>query len=164
MPEGRLEELKRRFREGWEKILRSPGGPERVARGIGAGAFAAMMPAFGLHIALAAGLAFLLRGSMTAAGATCLLLGNPLTHALLIPAEYEIGRTVLRHEMHHHASPGASFSHWLSLGLPALEELLLGGVVIGIPVGGAAWLLSRQVLLRRAAAGRATGGARGDVA
>lgn len=161
MPEGRLEELRRRLREGWERILSSPGGPERVARGIGAGAFSAMLPAFGLHIALAAGLAFLLRGSIAAAGATCLLLGNPLTHALLIPTEYEIGRVILGHEMHHHASPGASFSHWLSLGVPALEELLMGGLVIGIPVGIVAWLLARRILLRRAAAEAA---ARGDAA
>ncbi|SUE43186.1 Uncharacterized protein conserved in bacteria (DUF2062) [Roseomonas gilardii subsp. rosea] len=132
-----------------------------MARGIGAGAFSAMLPAFGLHLALAAGLAFLVRGSITAAGATCLLLGNPLTHALLIPTEYEIGRAILGQELHHRASPGASFGHWLSLGLPALEELLTGGLVIGIPVGIAAWVLARRILLRRAAAEAA---ARGDAA
>ena len=31
-------------------------------------------------------------------------------------------------------------------------ELLVGGVLIGIPVGLAAWFVARRVLLRRAAA------------
>ena len=153
----RLRSLRHRMEEGWEKILSSPGGPGRVARGIGAGAFAAMLPAFGLHLVLAAVLGFLLRGSMAAAGATCVLLGNPLTHALLIPTEFALGRFVLQREVHSPVhSPGFAghlqLGHWLELGLPALEELLVGGVLIGIPVGLAAWFVARRVLLRRAAA------------
>ncbi len=66
-----------------------------MARGAAAGAFAAMVPAFGLHLALALGTALLARGSLAAAAATCLLFGNPLVHAVELPLAYELGRWLI---------------------------------------------------------------------
>ena len=51
--------LRDRARTHWEAVLASPGGAGRVARGAAAGAFAAMLPAFGLHLAVALGAALL---------------------------------------------------------------------------------------------------------
>jgi len=149
--EGVLRRAWQRGREAWDGLLAAPGGPEFVARGIGAGAFAAMLPAFGLHLVLAGATAFLARGSITAAGAACLLIGNPLTHTLLIPTEYAIGRFLLQRTMHPHPVPATGIGHWVELGLPALEELLTGGIVLGVPAGLLAWALARPLLRRRAA-------------
>ncbi len=63
-------------RARWDAVLAAPGGDGRVARGAAAGAFAAMVPAFGLHLALALGAALLARGSLAAAAAACLLIGT----------------------------------------------------------------------------------------
>src|SRR5215207_8223838 len=74
---GRPAGMRRRFsrlrnlaRERWDAVLAAPGGEGHVARGAAAGAFAAMIPAFGVHLALALGAALLARGSLAAAAAT----------------------------------------------------------------------------------------------
>src|ERR687894_1515054 len=79
----------------WDAVLAAPGGEGHVARGAAAGAFAAMIPAFGLHLALALGAALLVRGSLAAAAAACLLIGNPLVHAIELPIAYELGRWLI---------------------------------------------------------------------
>lgn len=111
-----------------------------MARGVAAGAAAAMLPAFGLHLAFAALFALILRGSLPVAGGTCLALGNPLTHALLLPAEYEIGRLLLPPEAEFLPTHGPA---WLMAVLPAAEETVAGGLVLallaGLVVGGVAW-------------------------
>ncbi|MFC0410927.1 DUF2062 domain-containing protein [Roseomonas elaeocarpi] len=148
---GRLAAARRALGEGWERLLDTPGGQGRVARGIAAGAFAAMMPAFGLHLVLAALVALLLRGSFTAAGAACLLLGNPLTHAVLVPTELAIGRLFLPpHRRWVPAHPPAWLPHWVLEILPGAEDALLGGLLLGAVVSTACWFLARRALASRA--------------
>ncbi|WP_206668112.1 DUF2062 domain-containing protein [Teichococcus oryzae] len=131
------------LREGWITLLVSPGGPERVARGVAAGAGAAMLPAIGLHLVLAAALALLLRGSLRVAAAACLLFGNPLTHAVLLPLEFALGRLLL--------PTGAEFlpdqgPAWLLALLPAAEETLLGGLILAVLAGALGWFLAHRAL------------------
>lgn len=135
----------KRLRDRWEGLLASPGGTARVARGIAAGAAAAMLPAFGLHLIFAAGLALALRGSLPVAAAACVALGNPLTHAVLLPAEYALGRLIL--------PPGLEFlpehgPRWLLASLPAAEETLAGGVILALSVGLLAWAVARRSMGR----------------
>ena len=66
----RFSRLRNLARARWDAVLAAPGGEEHVARGAAAGAFAAMIPAFGLHLALALGTALLARGSLAAAAAS----------------------------------------------------------------------------------------------
>ena len=91
----RLSRLLDLSRARWDAVLAAPGGEGHVARGAAAGAFAAMVPAFGLHLALPLGAALLARGSLAAAAATCLLIGNPLVHAVELPIAYELGRWLI---------------------------------------------------------------------
>jgi uncharacterized protein (DUF2062 family) len=135
----RPRDLFRRAREGWDGLLASPGGRGRVARSIAAGAAAAMLPAFGLHLIFAAGFALALRASVPVAAATCLALGNPLTHAFLLPLEFAIGRFLL--------PPGLKFlpdigPAWLLAALPAAEETLVGGALMALVVGPLAGFLA----------------------
>ena len=138
--------LRGQLAEAWRVLLDSPGGPGRVARGAAAGAFAAMVPAFGAHLLIAIIVAFVLRGTRAAAVAACLLVGNPLTHAALVPLAYEIGRFVLPRLPAPHAS---RLPAWVAGALPVAEEALAGGAVLGLAAGPVAYLLVRAALRRR---------------
>ncbi|MFC3126190.1 DUF2062 domain-containing protein [Pseudoroseomonas globiformis] len=135
-----------RLRESWSALLASPEGPVSLQRGIIAGAAAAMLPAFGLHLVFAVVFALLLRGSLVAAAAACLALGNPLTHAVLLPLEFMLGRWVL--------PPGLEFlpesgPAWLLALLPAAEETLVGGIILAVLVGALAGFIARRGLRNR---------------
>lgn len=61
------------------RVRRLPDTPERIARGIGAGVFAAFTPFYGLHFLVAAVLARILNGNILAA-LSGTFFGNPLTY------------------------------------------------------------------------------------
>ena len=61
------------------RVRRLPDSPERIARGIGAGVFAAFTPFYGLHFLVAAVLARLFNGNFLAA-LSGTFFGNPLTY------------------------------------------------------------------------------------
>ncbi|WP_037311137.1 DUF2062 domain-containing protein [Ruegeria halocynthiae] len=61
------------------RVRRLPDSPERIARGIGAGVFAAFTPFYGLHFLVAAIGARLLNGNILAA-LSGTFFGNPLTY------------------------------------------------------------------------------------
>ncbi|MBO9436052.1 DUF2062 domain-containing protein [Ruegeria sp. R13_0] len=61
------------------RVRRLPDSPERIARGIGAGVFAAFTPFYGLHFLVAAIGARLLNGNIVAA-LSGTFFGNPLTY------------------------------------------------------------------------------------
>lgn len=85
------------------RVRRLPDSPERIARGIGAGVFAAFTPFYGLHFLVAAVLARLLNGNILAA-LSGTFFGNPLTYVpigviclkaghFLLGTEFEKGDT-----------------------------------------------------------------------
>ncbi|QTI80071.1 DUF2062 domain-containing protein [Roseomonas marmotae] len=135
--------LLRRARDYWAGLLASPGGPGRVSRGMAAGAAAAMLPAFGLHLVIAAALAWLLRGSLPVATAACLFIGNPLTHLFLLPLEFELGRRLVPPSLDLLPKHGPG---WLLLLLPDAEGTLAGGLLLAFILGLAVLLLSRWSL------------------
>ncbi|NVO57476.1 DUF2062 domain-containing protein [Rhodobacteraceae bacterium B1Z28] len=61
------------------RVRRLPDSPDRIARGIGAGVFAAFTPFYGIHFVIAAVLARLLNGNILAA-LSGTFFGNPLTY------------------------------------------------------------------------------------
>lgn len=61
------------------RLKRLPGTPERIARGLAAGVFAAFTPFYGIHFIVAAIMAYLVRGNILA-GILGTLFGNPLTY------------------------------------------------------------------------------------
>jgi hypothetical protein len=105
-----------------------------------------MIPAFGLHLALALGAALLARGSLAAAAATCLLVGNPLVHAVELPLAYELGRWLI--------PAGYSGPVWLPAWtrtlLPVAEETLAGGALLGASAALPAFFGVRRALAARA--------------
>ena len=134
-------------RARWAAVLAAPGGEGHVARGAAAGAFAAMVPAFGLHLALALGTALLARGSLAAAAATCLLIGNPLVHAVELPLAYELGRWLIPAGY----SGPVWLPGWTRTLLPVAEETLAGGALLGASAALPAFFGVRRALAARAA-------------
>ncbi|MEL7211553.1 MAG: DUF2062 domain-containing protein [Pseudomonadota bacterium] len=61
------------------RVRRLPDTPEKIARGIWAGVFAAFTPFYGLHFFVAAFLAFIMRGNILAS-LMGTFFGNPLTY------------------------------------------------------------------------------------
>ena len=143
----RFSRLRNLARERWDAVLAAPGGEEHVARGAAAGAFAAMIPAFGLHLALALGTAVLARGSLAAAAATCLLIGNPLVHTVELPLAYELGRWLIPA-----GYPGPEWlPAWTLTLLPVAEEALAGGALLGATAALPAFFGVRRALVTRTA-------------
>ena len=79
----------------WKRILRLSASPHAIAAGVAAGAFAAFLPFLGLHILIAAGLAWVLRGNVLAAALGTAAVGNPLSYPLIWAATYAGGRFLL---------------------------------------------------------------------
>ena len=143
----RFSRLRNLARPRWDAVLAAPGGEGHVARGAAAGAFAAMVAAFGLHLALALGTLLLARGSLAAAAATCLLISNPLVHAVQLPLAYELGRWLIPA-----GYPGPAWlPGWTRTLLPAAEEALAGGALLGVTAALPAFFGVRRALATRAA-------------
>jgi len=94
------------------RLRRLPGTPYGIAAGFACGAALAVTPFVGLHIAAAALLAWLIRGSLLAA-ALGTLIGNPWTYPPIFLWTYHLGTWMLGH--------GGTW--------PVPEEPTLGGLI-----------------------------------
>ena len=80
------------------RMRRLPDSPERIARGIFAGVFAAFTPFYGFHFFIAAGLAFIMRGNIIAS-LMATFFGNPLTYVPIGVASLQTGYWLLGDRM-----------------------------------------------------------------
>lgn len=78
----------------WVRMTRLPDPPHRIARGIWAGVFVSFTPLFGVHLGVAAVLAFVLRGNVLAA-LLATLAGNPLSFPFIAVLSMELGHLIL---------------------------------------------------------------------
>lgn len=91
-------------RGGWNRaalymkhrLRRLPDAPHRIARGIFAGVFISFTPLFGLHFAVAALLAWIMRGNILAA-LMATFVGNPITFPFIAAFGVELGNFLLGH-------------------------------------------------------------------
>jgi uncharacterized protein (DUF2062 family) len=84
----------RAFQYVAHRLRRLPDEPHRIARGIFAGVFVSFTPLFGLHLMLAALLAWLLRGNILAA-LLATFFGNPLTTPVIAYTSVRLGHRLL---------------------------------------------------------------------
>ncbi|MCA0434663.1 MAG: DUF2062 domain-containing protein [Proteobacteria bacterium] len=155
------------FKRAWTYLLyrmaRMKASPHKLALGFAIGAFASFTPLLGLHIILAAALAFLLRANVIAS-AIGTALGNPLTLPLMWVASYDLGAWILRLDSQAPASFGGppnantgGIAHDWSLtalrdGWTALEPfiwpLMLGSVILGSLFGLLFYVIIRRAVMR----------------
>ncbi len=76
------------------RVRRLPDSPERIARGIGAGVFAAFTPFYGMHFIVAAILSRLINGNLLAA-LSGTFFGNPLTYVPIGVVSLQTGHFLL---------------------------------------------------------------------
>ena len=121
------------------KFVRIRATPHAIGIGVATGIFSAFLPLVGVHMALAAALAWMFGGNMIAAVASTLLVGNPITYPFVWAAAWETGQMILGSKaksmgtIHLH-----ELVHKLSLGelwAPILKPLLIGSIPLGLAGG-----------------------------
>ena len=88
-------------RAGWRRVVnylahrvrRLPDSPHKISLGLACGVFTSFSPFFGLHILVAMGLSWLLRGNVLAA-AIGTFFGNPVTFPFIAYLSLKIGRAI----------------------------------------------------------------------
>lgn len=160
---------RRAFQYVSHRVRRLPDQPHRLARGVAIGVFVCFTPFFGLHFALAALLTLMIRGNIVAS-LLATFFGNPVTFPIIAVVSSKLGHWMLgRHFSDQKAlSLGRNFlaagrdlkhnflalftdarSQWDALGR-FFEEVwlpyLVGGVVLGVFAGLAAYYLTLPVI------------------
>lgn len=129
------------------RLRRLSASPHAIALGFGAGAFAAVTPYLGTHMAMAALIAWALGGSMVAA-LLGTFVGNPLTYPVIWFASYKLGNIMLGT---HPEKTKVDFSHALFKSSfdqiwPILKPMTLGAIPIGLLVAGACYALVKPMV------------------
>lgn len=153
-------------RYAWLRLCRLQGSPHAIALGVSAGIFATFVPILGIQMALAAGLAYVLRGNLVGALAGTFV-GTPVTYPLMWFGSYRLGGWMMGHD------PGrlkqglerlwsimvygfrGDSSQAADLLLPIVLPLLVGSIVLGLVSGAAAYYTLLHVLGRLQARRRA---------
>jgi uncharacterized protein (DUF2062 family) len=97
------------------RVRRLPDTPEKIARGIWAGVFAAFTPFYGFHFIVAALVAKLMRGNILAA-LMATFFGNPLTYIPIGVAALSSGHWVLGHPFDRTVLVGTPWNGMCGLG------------------------------------------------
>ena len=128
-----LIKVNNRFRQFITRFRNLEGDPHTVALGVAIGVFIGITPTIPFHTVLAVALAFLVKGSKTAA-AIGVWFANPITIPIFYYLNYKVGSLLL--------GISASFDfkthsllEILRIGTDVTIALLLGGVVVGILPG-----------------------------
>lgn len=124
----RRQNLRRSIRYYYLRLMRSRASTESVARGLGAGVFAGMLPLFGGQMIIAVGLAFLLRGNKPLA-ALATWVSNPFTYVPLFWFNFQVGWWLVGRP----PLTLAGIDSWVSL----LEQ---GGQMAAILIFGSIWV------------------------
>ncbi|MEA2778753.1 MAG: uncharacterized protein QOK29_297 [Rhodospirillaceae bacterium] len=119
------------------RIGRMPGTPTSIAVGFACGVAIAFTPFVGFHLAIAALIAWAVRGSPLAA-AIGTLVGNPWTIPLILIGIYHLGAWILGAQSHHHLPHHVGFSYMARHPFQVLLPMTVGSV----PVAIAAWIVS----------------------
>ena len=120
------------------------GNPHYIALGMGVGIFISMTPIIPLQTIVAVTLAFLVRGSKSAA-ALGTWLSNPLTIPLVYYVDYKLGCVLLNCQTAAENIAFDSFSQLMGLGLEVTSAMLLGSLVLGLILGVIAYFVTFRV-------------------
>lgn len=151
----RWRKLRKKWREGYVRVLRSPGAPNEVARGMALGLFVAMLPIMGLQMPVAVATAEFFRrltgirmsrvasaagvwltNPLTAAPiyGVCYLVGKPFTRWLMPGTTEEMPATVDASLAASDAGAAATGATSQPLALDVVVALVIGGVILGVPI------------------------------
>ncbi|MEW6672870.1 MAG: DUF2062 domain-containing protein [Thermodesulfobacteriota bacterium] len=135
--------LKRRFHDLIERAKKLRGDPHYIAVGMAIGVFVAITPTIPFHTAIALALAFILRGSKPAA-VIAVWVSNPVTIPFFYLGSYKVGNFILGNSIPFDPKY-ESLAELAKLGLNATIALMVGGVILGIVPGIAAYFITRKI-------------------
>lgn len=130
-----------RISQMWVRMRQLEGNPHYVALGMAIGVFISITPIIPLQTVVAIVLAFLVRGSKSAA-VLGTWLSNPLTIPLVYYANYQLGCVLLGHQATLDNIAFDSFSQMMELGLEVTWAMIIGSLVIGGSLGVVAYLVT----------------------
>jgi hypothetical protein len=141
---------RQRFAQMLVRMRQLEGNPHYLALGMGVGIFISIMPIIPLQTLVAVALAFVVRGSKSAA-VLGTWLSNPLTIPVVYFADYKLGCLLLGYEAVLDNIAFDSFSQLMELGLDVTLATMLGGVVIGAVLAVIAYFVTFRgfIVLRR---------------
>lgn len=141
--------LMRTLKRAYYRFLRLRGAPEQIALGFALGVFIGMTPFLGFHTVIAVMLAALLKWSKIAAGIG-VFITNPFTAPLIYPLTYKLGRLVVGlsklNQFPKIFEPGGVIGVMKNSPM-ILLDLLVGGVIIGIPLSIIAYYAAFHTVL-----------------
>lgn len=133
------------IREFTERVKKLHGDPHYVAMGMAIGVFISITPTIPFHTVIAVALAFIFRGSKAAA-ALGVWFCNPLTAPLFYWGSYKAGMLFLGNQVPFNVK-FESILELIKLGADVTMAMIMGGVILGILPGIAAYFLTRKIFL-----------------
>ena len=128
------------------RLRRLKATPHAIALGFAVGAFWAVTPFFGVHVALAVAIAWVLGGSMVAA-ILGTFLGNPLTYPLFWYTTYEMGTLMLGSDAERPGDLPATLADGSVAQLwPIIKPMSLGAIPIGIAVAVLCYFVVKPIV------------------
>ena len=134
--------LKQRLHDFIERAKKLQGDPHYIAVGMAIGVFVAITPTIPFHTAIALVLAFMLRGSKPAA-VIAVWVSNPVTIPIFYLGSYKVGNFILGNSIPFDPKY-ESLSELAKLGMDATIAMMVGGVILGIVPGIAAYFITRK--------------------
>jgi uncharacterized protein (DUF2062 family) len=122
------------------------GDPHYVALGMAIGVFVSITPTIPFHTVIALALAFILRGSKSAA-AIGVWFSNPITIPLFYKASYDVGMSILGNSAPFNIEY-ESILELLKLGAEVTIAMITGGVILGIFPGILAYFITRRIFIK----------------
>jgi uncharacterized protein len=133
-----------RLRQMLVRMRQLEGDPHFISMGMAVGIFVSILPIIPLQTVVAVTLAFLFRGSKTAA-ALGTWLSNPLTIPPVYYVNYKVGCILLGYPSTAKHIAFDSFSQLMALGIQVTRAMILGGAVIGAVLGVAAYFVTLHI-------------------
>ena len=132
------------------RIRQLEGNPHYIAMGMAVGVFVSILPIIPLQTIVAIALAFMVRGSKSAA-ALGTWVSNPLTVALVYYANYKLGCLLLGYATTRDSIAFDSFAQLMALGIEVTWAMIVGGALIGAVLGVLAYFITFRLFrsLRR---------------
>ncbi|NLV67077.1 MAG: DUF2062 domain-containing protein [Spirochaetes bacterium] len=138
-----------RIKEFFHKIIKINDTPESLARGIAIGFFFGVSIFWGLQILLSLLFAQIFRGNKKAS-IIMTAVSNPLTTPFIYSASYKIGHLIINdHEKIIDYSVISTIRDILDLGLPFIEAIFTGTLIVGLSGSTICYFTAREYLKRR---------------
>jgi len=134
-----------RYRQALKEFRQLQGDPHYVAKGMGIGVFIAVTPTIPFHTVFAIALAFLIKGSKPAA-AIGVWFSNPLTIPLLYWGSFEVGSLFFDQASMLQINE-FTLESMLQQGAEFTAAMILGGIILGILPGFAAYLITYRTFV-----------------